>query len=103
MADESEKGALLIAEQLARFRDQLTARTDRLEESLRHRSELENSQLQTLTAELVQIRKLLDDHEMRIRATQDGVTSFKVWSGLAGGGSSLLALISIIKAFFGGQ
>lgn len=42
------------------------------------------------------------DHEARLRALQDGVTSFKVWSGLASGGSSLVALLALMRAILGG-
>ena len=42
------------------------------------------------------------DHETRIRGLQDGVTSFRVWSGLANGGASIMSIIAFIKAFISG-
>lgn len=102
MAEDLNREAALIAEQLGRFKDQLGARLDRTDESIRHHSALEDARLTALTAEVAQLRRLLEDHEMRIRAATDGVTSFKVWSGLAGGGSAILSVISLARAFFGG-
>jgi hypothetical protein len=100
--EESQTQAQLIAEQLARFKDNISSRMDRTDESIRHHAELETAKLTALTDEVAQLRIILNDHEQRIRAATDGVTSFKVWSGLAGGGSSLLAIISFFKAWFGG-
>ena len=42
------------------------------------------------------------DHEARIRNLTDGVTSFRVWSGLASGGSSIMSIVALVKAFFMG-
>jgi hypothetical protein len=51
---------------------------------------------------LAQLEKDREDHEARIRSLQDGATTFKVWSGLANGGSGLMALIAFLKAWLGG-
>jgi hypothetical protein len=42
------------------------------------------------------------DHETRIRAATDGVTQFKMWAGFASGGSGIVSLIALLRAFFGG-
>jgi hypothetical protein len=50
---------------------------------------------------LLMIEEQLKDHEQRIRCVNDGVTQFKVFFGLTSGGSSILSIIALIKAFFG--
>jgi len=51
---------------------------------------------------VVQLEEASKDHEARLRAATEGVTQFKVWSGLAAGGSSIMAIIAFIRAFTGG-
>jgi hypothetical protein len=43
-----------------------------------------------------------NDQETRIRAATDGVTQFKMWAGFASGGSGIVSLIALLRAFFGG-
>lgn len=84
----------LIAEQLRHTIDLLKAEIAALESELRHTRELAEQRLGLLeTARL--------DHESRLRSLQDGVTSFKVWMSLANGGSSIMALAALAKAWFG--
>jgi hypothetical protein len=82
-------------------------------EQLRHtinllRAELEQArQVQAHYQELAEIRlKALEeqarDHEIRLRAATDGVTSFKVWSGLATGGSWVVSAAALLRAWLGG-
>jgi len=99
---DDQNQAALIAEQLARFRDQLNARMDRLETSLSHHSELGGERALSIRDELGYMRETLKDHEARLRTVTDGVTTFKTWSGLASGGSSILAVVAFVKALIGG-
>ena len=84
----------LIAVQLKNTVDLITFRIDSLESELRHLKEMH-------THRLDELQSAKDDHEQRIRAVQDGVTSFKTWSGLANGGSFMVALAAFLKAFLG--
>jgi hypothetical protein len=85
----------LIAEQLRHTIDLLNARIDSLANELAHQKELNAHRLDAL-------EKCEEDHEDRIRGLQDGVTSFRVWSGLANGGASIVSIIAFVKAFVGG-
>ena len=76
--------AALVAEQFSHAVDLLRAE-----------QKLINSRLDRLEADS-------GDHEQRLRSATDGVTQFKVWSGLAAGGSGIVSLIALIRAFFGG-
>jgi hypothetical protein len=94
MTDADLEGEL-IAEQLKHTIDLLNARIDSLASELVHQKELSSHRLGSLE----EGRK---DHETRIRGLQDGVTSFRVWSGLANGGASIMSIIAFIKAFISG-
>jgi hypothetical protein len=48
---------------------------------------------------LSKIEEDQEDHETRIRSMQEGVTSFKVWSGLANGGAGLISLMASVCFF----
>jgi hypothetical protein len=51
---------------------------------------------------LTMLEERSNDHETRLRAATDGVTQFKMWAGFASGGSGIVSLIALIRAFFGG-
>jgi hypothetical protein len=85
----------LIAEQLRHTIDLLNAKIESLAKELEHQKELSSHRLHSL-------EESQKDHETRIRGLQDGVTSFRVWSGLANGGASIMSIIAFIKAFIGG-
>ena len=79
----------------------LAAQTEQLRESvnglradLQRRNELTGQRLAGL-------EKCSDDHEARLREATTGVTQFKVWSGLASGGTGILSIIAFIKSFLG--
>ncbi len=57
--------------------------------------------LQLLNQRISQLERRADDQEMRLRAASDGVTSFKVWSGLASGSSFIAAISALLKSFLG--
>jgi len=84
-----------------------------LTEQLRHANALLQAQIKTLDARLVHqqamnqqrlamLEEQIRDHETRIRTATEGVTQFKLFSGLASGGSGLMSLVALIKAFLGG-
>jgi len=83
----------LLTEQLKHLNTLYKARIDALEEKLRHTKEISDHRLATLEA-------LTQDHETRIREATQGVTQFKLFSGLASGGSGIMSIVALIKAFF---
>ncbi len=91
--------ARLIAEQLGRMQDAFKGRMDALEEQLRHHTELDAERASAIKETLADLKEQVKDHEQRIRAATDGVTSFRVWSGLAAGGSGIVSVIAFIKSF----
>lgn len=108
-----EAQAKLIAEQLGRMQDMFKARLDAIEERLKHHTDLDQERTAAIRADLADlkstvekndasVRKITDDHEQRLRSATDGVTTFKTWSGLASGGSSIMAIVAFIKSFIGG-
>lgn len=94
--------ARLIAEQLGRMQDMFRARLDAIEERLKHHTDLDAERTAAIRADLADLRETAKDHETRLRSATDGVTTFKTWSGLASGGSSIMAVIAFVKSFFGG-
>lgn len=87
---ESDSSAELVAEKLRHTLDLIKAENDALRTELSHQRELNNHRL---TALETQGR----DFENRIRSLQDSATTFKTWSGLANGGSSILAITAFIR------
>jgi hypothetical protein len=83
-------------------------------EQMKHANSLIKSDVETLRQEVAHYRELTtlrlneleasrSDHEARLRGVSDGITQFKVYTGLLNGGSSLLALLALLKAYlFGG-
>ena len=88
--------------QLARLAEQLCGRMQILEQKVDHLNALELEKWEHLRGALDDLRRVGADHEARIRALQDGVTGLRTWSGLAGGGSSAVALIALARAFLQG-
>ncbi|HEY3344009.1 MAG TPA: hypothetical protein VGJ97_03715 [Anaerolineaceae bacterium] len=79
-------------------------------EQMKHAHSLLRGDLEALRSELKYYRDLTDlrvsdleteqrDHETRLRSASDGITQFKVYTGLANAGSSLLALLALLKAY----
>jgi hypothetical protein len=85
----------LIAEQLRHTIDLLRGEIAALRMEQGHIKELSNHRL-------AQLESSAQDHETRIRGLTDGVTQFKVWLGLASGGSGLVSLVAFVRAWFGG-
>ena len=84
----------IIAAQLKNTVDLITFRIDTLESELKHLKEMH-------THRLDELQQSKDDHEQRIRSLQEGVTTFKTWSGIANGGSSIIAIIALIRSSIG--
>ena len=78
------------------------AEIELIAEQLRHTVDLLKAQNDMLNLRITALEKTKDDHENRIRNLTDGVTSFRVWSGLASGGSSIMSIVALVKAFFMG-
>jgi hypothetical protein len=93
MTDTSE--ADLIAEQLRHTIDLLRADLAAARQVMEHDRELTGLRLKALEEQA-------RDHETRIRLATDGVTTFKVWSGLATGGSWLVSAAALLRAWLGG-
>ena len=91
---EDKTGALLTA-QMRHDTQLISTQIGSLEARVVHQTALIHQRL-TLLEE--QIR----DHETRLRAAAEGVAQFKIFSGLASGGSGLMSLVALLKAFFGG-
>ena len=89
---DEDPAAQLLTEQLKHLNTLYKARIDALEEKLRHTKEINDHRLAELEASI-------KDHETRIRAATQGVTQFKLFSGLASGGSGIMSLVALIKAF----
>lgn len=81
-------------------------------EQIKHALDLMQAELQALRAQqehdrqmifhrLDELDELARDHETRLRSATDGVLQFKVWAGLASGGSGLISLAALVRAFLG--
>jgi len=89
-----DKTEALLTEQLRHANNLMQAQIKSLEARLGHQQAMNQQRLAMLEE---QIR----DHETRIRTATEGVTQFKLFSGLASGGSGLMSLVAILKAFLG--
>jgi hypothetical protein len=96
-----EEQVRLIVEQVARLKDNLGGRFTHLENEINHQGELIAGRMENLEAGLERLQQALADHEQRLRLVTDGVTQFKVFSGLASGGSGIMALAAFIRSFLG--
>ena len=85
---------VLIGEQLKHMVDMMDAKLDRIELNQGHLKELIEHRLNYLV-------KQVEDHEARIRDATEGVTQFKVRSGLTSAGTGILSIMALLKSFFG--
>lgn len=90
-----EEQAAVIAGQLRHALDLMQAEINALQARQSHQAEMTHQRLCVL-------EKRADDQEARLRSASEGVTQFKVFSGLAAGGSGLMSLAALVRAFFGG-
>ena len=91
----SDDRSTLFTEQLVRANNLLQAQIKTLEARLAHQQAM-NAQ------RLAMLEEQVRDHEKRIRVATEGVTQFKLFSGLTSGGSGLMSLVALLKAFLGG-
>ena len=75
--------------------DLLRADLDGLQVRLAHQDEMNSHRLKLLEG-------IANDHEARLRTATDGVTQFKMWTGLVSGSAGLAALTALVKSFLGG-
>jgi len=87
---ENDPTSQLLTEQLKHLNTLYKARIDALEEKLQHAKEISDHRLEAL-------EEASRDHETRIREATQGVTQFKLFSGLASGGSGVMSLLALIK------
>ena len=90
----NENRTNLLISQLKHANSLLQARLRALEVQLNHQQAIFDQRLR-------QLENQISDHETRLRRATEGVTQFKIFSGLASGGSGLMSLVAIIKAFLG--
>lgn len=90
-----DKSVALLTEQLQHANHLLQAQIKALEVKVTH---LQVMNQQRLAALEEQAR----EHETRIRTATEGVTQFKLFSGLASGGSGLMSLVALLRTFLGG-
>jgi hypothetical protein len=87
-------GAELLESRMKRVEGLLRARIQKLEAQVAHQDEL-------MVQRLARLEEQINDHEARLRVNTEGVTQFKLFAGLASGGSGIMSLVAIIKAFLG--
>lgn len=75
------KASRLIAAQLGRLLDNQASRTAACE------------------AEITRLNECQKDHEDRLRVVTEGVSTWKFYISMAGGGSILVSLGALVKAF----
>lgn len=90
-----DKTAALLTEQLQHANHLLQAQIKALEGKVGHLQAMNEQRLAALEEQA-------RDHETRIRAATEGVTQFKLFSGLASGGSGLMSLVALLRTFLGG-
>lgn len=90
-----DKSAALITEQLQHASHLLQAQIKALEIRLTHQQAMTGQRLSILEEQM-------RDHEKRIREATEGVTQFKLFSGLTSGGSGLMSLVALLRTFLGG-
>jgi hypothetical protein len=90
--DENETA--LIAEQLKHALDLMRGEIDALRCQQGHDRDMVKHRLDALEEQA-------RDHETRLRSATDGVVQFKMWAALTSGGSGLLSLAALAKAFLG--
>ena len=90
---EGDPNIQLLTEQLRHLNTHYKSKFEALDEKLRHTKEITDHRLSSLET-------ITQDHETRIRDATQGVTQFKLFSGLASVGSGIMSLVALLKAFF---
>jgi hypothetical protein len=92
---EEDPNMELLAERLGHLVDLLRGDMEKLRHELAYEHTL-------VEQHLGQLETMARDHEQRLRQVNDGVVQFKVWAGLASGGSVLASLAALLRAFIQG-
>jgi len=90
--------AQLLNEQFHRLKDSIESRFQRLEKKLQYHEQLEAEKLSHIRTQLEDIRRLLNDHEQRIRTVDDAVISNKTTTTLIQAGQAGLTLLAAALA-----
>jgi len=99
-----ELHAQLIAEQFNRLKDNIEARFHKIERQQVHDVDLNAEKLSQIHNQLVQIQKMLDDHEERIRTVDDAVIAQRSSTTIMQAVQVALTIIaSAIAAYLGGK
>lgn len=91
----NEDQVALLVEQIKHTIDLTRADVNAIRAQLEHDREMNHQRLKAL-------EERAGDHEQRLRAATDGVTQFKFFAGLVSGGSEIVSIIALIKAFITG-
>jgi hypothetical protein len=92
---------LLIGAELKHMVVMMDVKLDRIELNQVHLKELTPNKRGQVENRLYYLEKQVEDQEARLRAATEGVTQFKVRSGLTSVGSGLLSIMAILKSFLG--
>ena len=90
-----EDQVTLLGAKFVHLMDVMDAKLDRIELNQEHLKELIEHRLHYL-------EKQGEDHEACLRAATEGVTQFKVMSGLTSAGSGILSILAFLKSYIGG-
>jgi hypothetical protein len=98
-----DPSALLIAEQLGRFKDHFEARLRRLEDDQAHTKELTTEKLIAIKDDITQVKTVLQDHETRLRSVADAVISLRTTGGIIQAGQAALTILAASVAAWLGR
>jgi hypothetical protein len=94
----------LIAEQLGRLKDNIESRFRLIETNALHEKELTAQRFQEVTTAAAINTRAIEDHEARLRAVTDAVTSLRTAGSLAQAAQAALSLIlAALAAWLGSR
>lgn len=94
----------VLAEQIRRLGDQVSARLERQEATLQHAEAMNAERFKALWGAIEQIRTIKEDHETRLRKVDDEVIALRALGSVVQAGQALLTLLaSAIAAWLGGR
>ena len=97
-----EDQVTLLGAQFVHLMDVMDAKLDRIELNQIHLKEMIPNKRGQVNHRLNHLEKQVEDHEARLREATEGVTQFKVRSGLTSAGSGILSILAILKSYLGG-
>ncbi len=87
-----------IGTQFKHIVDMMDAKLDRIELNQIHLKEIIPNKRGQVNHRLNHLEKQVEDHEERLREATEGVTQFKVRSGLTSAGSGSLSILAFLKS-----